>query len=185
MGASTGGPSLIEKILASLENNFDATLIIAQHMGADFIPSFLKRLTLKSNVPVSMAQEGIALQNKKAYLTTAKSEVLYQNGHLLFSVKEFSHADYNPSINHLFSSCSKLPSSYRILCVLLTGIGDDGVDGCVELSQKGFACIAQNKESSIVFGMPARAAERVQNITMQSFDEILKTIIEFARESPC
>ena len=66
-----------------------------------------------------------------------------------------------------------------MLGVILTGIGADGVEGCVKLAQQGAKCVAESQESAIVYGMPMRAKERIPTIEVQKLDTIINTILTF------
>jgi two-component system chemotaxis response regulator CheB len=179
IGASTGGPAQIEKIIASLDTNFDATMIIAQHMGEDFIPSFVKRLGEKSLFPISLAEDGMVMQNRNIYITSHNTELVRNNQTLSFRITLLPKSFYNPDITSLFKSTAKLLYGMPTLALILTGIGDDGVDGMIELYNAGASCIAESQESAIVYGMPARALEKIPTIEVASLEQIIQKIKEF------
>lgn len=180
IGASTGGPAHIEKIIASLEENFEATIVIAQHMGEEFIPSFVKRLKTKSSHSIELAQEGMLLNKRSIYITSYNTKIISKHS-LHFEVTQTPKSFYNPNINTLFHSGADLTKQNEILAIILTGIGDDGVDGLDALYKAGALCIAESQESAIVFGMPARAIEKIPNIQVASLANIITKIREFTR----
>lgn len=179
IGASTGGPAQIEKIIASLDASFNATMIIAQHMGEDFIPSFVKRLGEKSLFPISLAEDGMVMQNRNIYITSHNTELVRNNQTLSFRITLLPKSFYNPDITSLFTSAAKLLDRLPTLALILTGIGDDGVDGMIDLYNAGASCVAESQESAIVYGMPARTLEKIPTIEVASLEQIIQKIREF------
>ncbi len=106
-------------------------------------------------------------------------EVKQRNGELYFSKKETTLAHYNPNTIFLFSSFLDHVSRYEILCIILTGIGSDGVSGCKILNQSGVRAITESANSAIVDGMPSRARESVKNIEVDEIDIIVQKVKEF------
>lgn len=179
IGASTGGPAHIEKILSSLESLDKTAIIIAQHMGADFLPSFVKRLREKSNQNIFLAKDEELICANTIYIATDNCEIEASPQGIKFRVSKTQSAHFNPDINNLFSSALPLLGDYTLLPILLTGIGDDGVNGCSALAQKGAQCIAESQKSAVVYGIPARAKERVQDILVKDLEEIISYINSF------
>ncbi|MCD6258464.1 MAG: chemotaxis protein CheB [Helicobacteraceae bacterium] len=179
IGASTGGPAHIEKILSSLVGLHDTAIIIAQHMGADFLPSFVKRLREKSKQNILLAQDKELIFANAVYIVTNNCEFEATSQGIRFHITTKQNAHFNPDINELFFSALPLIGQYTLLPILLTGIGDDGVDGCSALAQKGVQCIAESQKSAIVYGIPARAKERVQDVQVKDLDEIISLIHTF------
>lgn len=179
IGASTGGPGQIEKIVASLPELTCTTIIIAQHMAKGFIPSFAKRLKDHSINQISMAEDRTYIKSGSIYLCDGFTTVIKNALELFFKNKAAKDDQYNPDINTVFNSCVPLAKNIEILAVILTGIGDDGVDGCKNLSLNGARCITESEQSSIVDGMPSRARIEVPNIEISNMDEIINKIKGF------
>lgn len=179
LGSSTGGPSHIQKILASLPKDYAPCIVIAQHMGEEYLRSFALRLDNAVPMPVIMAEATQLLHDNCAYVCTKKSLLsLTQNG-IELSVHSPQISHYNPQIDALFSSACALSATVEILAVILTGIGEDGAQGLLELSQCGSRTVTESAESAIVYGMPMRAAELVQTAEILSLDEIIRAINDF------
>ncbi len=179
IGASTGGPAQIEMILRALPTSFNGAVVIAQHMGADFIPSFAKRLNDKVAMPVSLLLEGSQLEAGAVYIANGKVEIS-RVGSALICTKTLSVIDrYNPDIDLLFHAFVPFAKQCNILAIILTGIGEDGVAGCSALGQEGATCIAEHESSAVVYGMPLHAKERVARIRVESLEEIIASIKEF------
>lgn len=179
IGASTGGPAHIEKILCALSEPLSFSIIVAQHMGAEFLPSFVQRLSLKTKHPISLTHDDQILEHGKVYIATQQCELKLKRDNIYFELKSSPTARFNPEINYLFASVAPLAHEYKILPIILTGIGDDGVDGCSLLAKEGVSCIAESEKTAIVYGMPARAKERVGRVQVLNLPEIIQKIQEF------
>lgn len=179
IGASTGGPGHIEKIVKSLPVLRDTVVLIAQHMSMDFIPSFTKRLKELSINTISMAQDGTVIESGNIYLCHGMTSVKKDGYGLKFQVELSQQYKYNPDINTVFNSLVPFAQDIEILGVILTGIGDDGVQGCKELALRGARTITQDENSAIVDGMPSRARKEIQNIEIADTQAIQEKIRSF------
>lgn len=179
IGASTGGPAHIEKIAAALPENYGAAIVVAQHMGSEFIPSFAGRLNERSKLEISQAHDGDTLRCGALYIVSEHAEIIQSGERLAFYIRPNPHAHFNPDINTLFLSAAHLVGRCEIVAFILTGIGDDGVDGCIRLEQEGARCIAESEKTAVVYGMPARAKERGANIHAKDLHEIIEIIKQF------
>ena len=177
IGASTGGPGQIQKIIKSLPILQDASVVIAQHMVEGFLESFASRLQESTKNRVSVIQNNQNLESSMIYVAEGISSLKMQTR--VFETLKSPHNMYNPDINSLFNSFAGLAKETDILCVILTGIGDDGIEACINLRNSGANCITESQESAIVDGMPNRAREFVPDIGVYEMDEIVKKISEF------
>ena len=179
IGASTGGPGQIQKIINSIPKLNNTTVIIAQHMVDGFIESFANQLKDSSHNSVSVIKDEQLLQNSHIYLCEGQTQIKKEGSALQFSHKRVAENSFNPDINQLFNSFIPLTKDIKILSVILTGIGDDGVSACKELSLNGARCVTESQKSAIVDGMPSRARLLVPNIEVEDINTIVKTISEF------
>lgn len=179
IGASTGGPGQIEKIIASLPKLYDTTLIIAQHMAVAFIPSFISRVQKYSANTLLLTNESAILESATIYFCSGRTTVVHSHHNLCFRVKEAKECGYNPDINELFASFVPFVKDIKILAIILTGIGDDGVSGCRDLSIAGANALTQTAQSAIVDGMTSRARNEVPNIEVLNMDQIQNRIKGF------
>ena len=175
IGASTGGPGQIQKIINSLPKLQNTTIVIAQHMVDGFMDSFANRFQNISYNSISVVKDNQIFKNANIYICEGETKLTNNS----FSKKNSSLDSYNPNINILFNSFCSLTKDSQILCLILTGIGDDGVDACKNLSLSGARCITESHESAIVDGMPNRARVLVPNIEVNDIDKIVKIISEF------
>jgi two-component system, chemotaxis family, protein-glutamate methylesterase/glutaminase len=163
IGASTGGPGAIEQIITNLPRNLQIPVVIAQHMPARFLETFTTRLNDHSPIPVKLAHRGELVKSGHIYIASGESntciEINHMNGEPMFTSTNRKYAEFNfPSINCLFESAAEAYGS-RCIGVLLTGMGRDGATGLAKIKNKGGYTIAQDEESSVVFGMPKAAVD--------------------------
>ncbi|PZO64248.1 MAG: chemotaxis response regulator protein-glutamate methylesterase [Paracoccus denitrificans] len=159
MGASTGGVDALEKVLAALPANCPP-IVITQHMPAAFTASFVQRLNARLPFRVALASSGAPLlpgqvlvapggDSHLSIATPAKPVCLLTDGP--------PRNGHRPSVDVLFSSAAALRD--RAIGVLLTGMGRDGAEGMLAMRRNGALCLAQDRRSSVVWGMPRVAYE--------------------------
>ncbi|MBN2965089.1 chemotaxis protein CheB [Sulfurospirillum sp. T05] len=179
IGASTGGPGHLKILLNALPNTLNTPIIIAQHMNAVFIPSFVQQFRAELKVPVVRANEPLHVNQGGVYICE-KNCLLETARPLRLSFEEApAQTLYNPSIDDLFLSAVPLCEKVDILAILLTGIGHDGAKGIQELHKAGAKCLGENEESAVVYGMPKRAKELVPELEMLPLGEIKQRIERF------
>ena len=179
IGASTGGPGQIQKIIKSLPVLQNTSLVIAQHMASGFMHSFSKTLQKISQNRVSIASNEEIMQSRKIYICEDDIRIKEEKNEIFFVKKPMQNHSYNPDINTLFESFVPVCHRLHVMSVLLTGIGEDGVIGCKKLGVEGSRCLTETKESAIIDGMPSRAREFVPNIEIYPIENIVKIISEF------
>ena len=185
IGASTGGPSLIETILTSLPQDYPYPVCVVQHMPESFTSKFASRLDKNSSIEVVEAKAGDVLKGAKA--------IIGKGGwHLHLSKKASGNLStklmpntmnrfFMPSVDELFLSAAKVYDAKKIMAILLTGIGDDGADGMVELKKRGAYTIAESEESAVVYGMPKEAYERGGAVKKLPFPKIVTEILNYPK----
>jgi two-component system chemotaxis response regulator CheB len=160
LGASTGGPPALERVLRDLGPHLPVPAVVAQHMPAGFTRAFAERLDACLEVGVREAVQGEILRPSTVYIAPGGKHLLVEwRGRELQSriADLLPQAQNTPSVDLLFgSACAAVGS--RALAVLLTGMGRDGAAGMEELARAGAYTIAQDEASSIVYGMPGAAA---------------------------
>ncbi len=179
IGASTGGPGQIQKIIDQIPKLHNTSIIIAQHMVDGFLESFTARLQHNHLNSINLIQDRETFENSNIYISEGNIELRTINNELLFTKEKAPTNSFNPNINLIFNSFVPLCNNRDILCVILTGIGNDGVEACSNLSKNGARCITESKESAIVDGMPNRARAIVPNIEINNLDGIATIINEF------
>ena len=179
IGASTGGPGHLKKLLKDLPSNIKVPIVVAQHMSSVFIPSFVQQFKTELKSPVLRLHEDRQIEQGGVYICEKNCVFSNKRGiHVSFSLAP-AQTLYNPSIDALFASATCLCDDYEVLSIILTGIGHDGASGMVDLQRNGARCIAESEESAVVFGMPKKAQEIVPNVKVLSLDRIKRELEEF------
>ena len=156
IGASTGGPAALVKVLSKLPNKPHAVIVIIQHMDKQFSEGMAKWIDEQTQIKVE-----IALANQKpmpgvVYIAAGDDHlILKKNGHFDYTAEPVDYP-YRPSVDVFFESAvTNWPN--KMIGVLLTGMGRDGANGLLSFYNRGMFTIAQNEESCAVFGMPKAA----------------------------
>jgi two-component system chemotaxis response regulator CheB len=154
IGASTGGPVALQKVLSKLPENFPVPVLIVQHMPETFTPAFAERLNNLCKIKVVHGSDGQALQPGVAVLAPgAKQMIVSSQGRSISILDGDARLTYKPSVDVTFGSASKAFPG-RVLGVVLTGMGADGREGCRLLKKTGSTVYTQNEKSCVIYGMP-------------------------------
>ncbi len=184
IGASTGGPRLIETIVKVLPENYPYSLCVVQHMPVNFTKKFAERLDSISKLKVVEASNG-------EEVVTGKVIIGKGGWHLHFARRSSDNMVicklapntakrfFVPSVDEMFFSALEVMNPKNIMAVLLTGIGDDGADGMVALKKAGAYTIAESEETAIVYGMPKEAYLRGGAVKVLPFPKIVEEILKF------
>lgn len=156
IGASTGGPQALKEILAKLPAALPVPVICVQHISADFMQGLVDWLASQCRLKVMTAEVGTMPQAGRVYFPPSGSHLIVDDYGRLACADSLNHDSPCPSINATFSSLARHYGN-RAAGVLLTGMGRDGVEGMQAIAQAGGVTIAQDEQSSIVFGMPKEA----------------------------
>ena len=178
IGASTGGPGHLQKIIKSIKENFDATVVIAQHMQSSYLKSFIGQLNNNCKIEVLSSKDGLKLKNRNIYILDECYELQEQYGNLTFA-KQNQPFNYSPNIDLLFNSAVPMAKKIKTMCIVLTGIGDDGANGAFNLAKHGATCINESEESAIVYGMPKAAQELNPEALKLDIYKICQKIMDF------
>lgn len=179
IGASTGGPGHLRKIMTAIEGGTRAAIVIAQHMEAGYLSSFAKQIDELSALNVHLVQGNALIHPGEVYICSASSVLEASEEGLKIREIEGHDSLYNPDIDCLFESAAALAHRTEVLGIILTGIGEDGALGCRKLAESGAACIAESEMSAVVYGMPKRAYELNPAIGVQDLATIIATIKRF------
>jgi two-component system response regulator WspF len=157
IGASTGGPQALAKVLSHLPPQFPAVVLVVQHVDEQFTPSLAAWLRTSCALPVSIARDGETLHPSGVWIAGTSDDLLFDNGRVKYTPAK-KNAIYSPSIDALFLSLAQ-PHRATRAGVLLTGMGRDGAAGLLAMRKSGALTIAQDAATSVVYGMPKAAAE--------------------------
>lgn len=159
IGASTGGPAAVQRILQTLPAAFALPIVIVQHMPVGFTRPFAQRLASLSRVRVAEAEDGMRLSAGSAMIAPAGSHLRVSPNLAVVLTPEPSEAKHIPSVDVTMRSAARSRPG-RVLGILLTGMGEDGADGMATIRAGGGVTIAESETSCVVYGMPRAAVLR-------------------------
>lgn len=182
VGASTGGPSALVKLFKGLGPEHPFGIVLIQHIDEKFSKGMAEWLQEQAGLPVVLFKSGIRLEAGKILLAGEGQNhvIIDSTGELVFSSIQ-EHASYKPSIDVLFSSAAK-NWPYKGYAVLLTGMGEDGAKGMLDLYGADWETVAESKESCIVYGMPKAAIDKGAAKHILPVHEIGERLIKWHRE---
>lgn len=183
IGASAGGPAALSKLLSVLPRDFDAAVVVVQHVDEQFAQGMADWLNLHSGLPVTVAREGDRPEPGKALLAGTSDHLAFIGAGRLGYTPIPREYVYRPSVDVFFDSiCRYWPG--EAVGVLLTGMGRDGALGLKALRDKGCRTIAQDKASSAVYGMPKAAMELDAAQEILALDRIGPRLLEIFGAGP-
>jgi two-component system chemotaxis response regulator CheB len=180
IGASTGGPPVIQTILKGLNQTFPVPLILVQHMSPGFIGGFADWLSNSTGFRVRVPENLEVMQPGVLYVAPDSMQTgVTADLRIVLAPAPLEH-NLRPSVSYLFRSVVDTIGSSAI-GILLTGMGNDGANELFNLYTKGAVTIIQDQESSIVYGMPGAALKLGAASYILSPDEIAREIIFLTR----
>jgi two-component system chemotaxis response regulator CheB len=156
IGTSTGGPPVLQTILAGLPKNFPVPILIVQHIAQGFLPGLAEWLNQTTGFQVQIAAYGVCPLPGHVYLAPDNFHMGVAPGGRILLTKEELENGLRPAVSYLFRSLAEVCGPHAV-GVLLTGMGTDGAAELKRMRDKGAVTIAQDRESSIVHGMPGEA----------------------------
>lgn len=177
IGTSTGGTQALEFVLSSLPRTCPG-IVVVQHMPEKFTEAFAARLNTICEIEVREARTGDRILAGRALIAPGGKHLVVKRSGAQYLAEVVSAPPVNrhcPSVDVLFRSVAKY-AGRNAMGVIMTGMGDDGARGLLEMRQAGARTVAQDEESCVVFGMPKEAiklgaAERV--VSLQQIPELI------------
>jgi two-component system, chemotaxis family, protein-glutamate methylesterase/glutaminase len=185
IGASTGGPNAITTVLRQLPAAFPLPILFVIHIGQPFGQSFAEWLDGQSPIRVRMAVDGqpLPLPGQPVVLVAPPDRhMIVERGQVRLGMGPERHS-CRPSVDVLFESVAREMGREVVGC-LLTGMGRDGADGLLALRRAGALTMAQNEETSVVWGMPREAIEIGAARYVVSLEELAAKLLQVATGSP-
>ena len=176
IGASTGGPAAIAKIISKFPADMQAAVVVVQHVDESFAPGLAEWLAQQSLLPVRLAKEGDKIEIGTILIAGTNDHLVINNNQTLGYTVEPASAPYRPSVDIFFGS---MLTNWRgkSIAALLTGMGKDGAEGLLGLKNDGVFTIAQNAETCAVYGMPKAAAELGAAVKILAVDNVAEAIL--------
>lgn len=179
IAVSTGGPAALQRVFERIPADYPLPVLVVQHISAGFVPGLVKWLNLVSNLTVKVADDGEALKPRTVYFAPDNHHLTVSNQRRIQLLTSSPRGGFRPSGNVLFESVARVYGS-EALAVIMTGMGEDGVEGLQAVRKAGGHIIAQDEKSSVVFGMPhaAIAAGLVDQVV--ALDDIASHFVALA-----
>lgn len=179
VGASTGGPAALTILLKGLPPDFPFPIVVVQHIAPGFLVGLSQWLKRISPLPVKVAEAQEIPKSATVYLAPDNYHLEIDRDRKLVLNDDPPVRNHRPSVDCLMKSAA---ASYgkRTIGVLLTGMGNDGVEGLRRIREAGGKTIAQNEATSLVFGMPKEAIERGAAQIASPLEEIASEIVRAA-----
>ncbi len=158
VGISTGGPQTLNYVLSRLPEDFPSPILIAIHMPDTFTATFARHLDALCKLPVKEAQEGEVIEGGRVYVSKGRVHMTLRGNPERATVRyvEDDRYLYKPSADLLLSSCAEVFRSDTV-GVIMTGMGNDGSQGIVEVKKAGGVTVAEDPRSAILWAMPENA----------------------------
>ncbi len=180
IGASTGGPVVLQTILSALPENFHAPVFVVQHISPGFIQGFAESIANYCKLPARIPFHGEGFQPGNVYLAPDGMHMGVEPGGRIVLSGGPPENGMRPSISYLFRSVAGAFGA-KSVGVLLTGMGRDGADGLKSMREKGALTIAQDEPSCTVFGMPGEAIRLGAAAHVLAPDRIAATLAQIAK----
>ena len=158
IGASTGGPKALYKVITALPDNIGVPVLVVQHMPMGFTKAFADRLNLNSKLKVVEAQNGDCVEKNVVYIAPGGFHMEVGSDKRIHLNTDPTLWGVRPAVDKLFISATKVYGS-KLLSVILTGMGRDGADGTVAVKENGGTTMAEHASTCIIYGMPKAAFE--------------------------
>lgn len=158
IGASTGGPVALQEIFKDFPVQFPPVLIV-QHISPGFLGGFVEWLKQTTKINAKIAVHGETVVSSEVYLAPDDYQMGIDSMNRIVLSKDNPEHGHRPAVSFLFKSVAKVVGN-KALGILLTGMGRDGADGLQQMKEMGAYTIAQDQESSIVYGMPGEAVAK-------------------------
>ena len=180
IGASTGGPSALNRLLKGFPSDFPVPIVLVQHMPHEFIPGLARWLTNTTPLRFLVAQTGLILTPGTVTIAPGDAHlaVIRRDSKLVARLlPDDGLHRYVPSVNVLFESVARICRSEAI-GIILTGMGDDGANGLLAMHDSGAYTFVQDEATSTVFGMPRAAIEKSAAQYIESVENIASKIMK-------
>ncbi|ABK43989.1 response regulator receiver modulated CheB methylesterase [Magnetococcus marinus MC-1] len=182
IASSTGGPNALALLIAALPQGFPYTVLIAQHISDGFAAGMVEWLGQLSAVPVRLGKHGEPILPGVVYIAPSEFHMTVTADGRIAMLTPAEGDIYHPSCDALLRSAAAVYGS-RVVGVILTGMGRDGVQGLAAVCQAGGKTLAQDEASSVIFGMNKLAIEAGVAQEVVSLDNMLPAMLKHAQQS--
>lgn len=180
VASSTGGPKALQVLMQGLASLEDSGMVLVQHMPPGFTKSLADRLSDLAPFPVQEAQGGEVICKNHAFLAPGGKHLLVNGNRRIVLDDGPPFKGLKPCADIALSSLVDVFGN-RVLAVILTGMGKDGLEGCRKLKRAGGKIIAQDEKTSLIFGMPKAVIEEGLADCVLPIEEIGEAIVAWDR----
>ncbi|WP_337660906.1 chemotaxis-specific protein-glutamate methyltransferase CheB [Erythrobacter sp. Alg231-14] len=180
IGASTGGIHALNVLMRKLTPDFDLPILITQHLPSSFIPVFARQIEVASGRPTHIAEDGTEIRRGEIAIATGHGHMVARRigDRLVTRIKvEAVENGCMPSVDPMLSSLTEICEG-RVLAIILSGMGRDGLEGAELLTAAGGTVWAQDAETSAVWGMPGSVAKAGLTSLVASPEELGAAIMD-------
>lgn len=179
IAASTGGPPALAKVIGALPETFPLPILLVQHMGAAFMEGFAAWLDSVVALPVGLARDGERAEPGRVYVAPGDRHLELGSNRVLRVVDSAAVSGQRPAATVLFRSIARQAGSSAV-GALLTGMGEDGAAGLLEMHGAGAQTVAEHESTAVVYGMPAAAVRLGAARAVLPLDRIAGHIMRLA-----
>jgi two-component system chemotaxis response regulator CheB len=183
IAASTGGPPALAKVIGGLAADFPLPILLVQHMGAAFMEGFANWLDGVVPLPVRLARDGEMMRAGQVYVAPGDRHLELGCGGVLRVHDAPPVGGQRPAATVLFASVARQAGAQGI-GVLLTGMGEDGATGLLDMRKAGAATVAEHESSAVVYGMPAAAVRLSAASRVLPLDQVAPHLLRLAQRRP-
>jgi two-component system, chemotaxis family, protein-glutamate methylesterase/glutaminase len=184
IGSSTGGPQLLNELLPTLPGTLSAPVVVAQHIPASFTGPLSRRLDENCHLRVHEVDRIMTVRPGNIYIGRGGADVVVarrNDGLIVKSVPAGAEYRWHPSVDRLVASARRHCEASRLVCALLTGMGDDGATEMAAVRAEGGRTIAESEETAVVWGMPGELARRGGATEVLPAQEIAGRLADWVR----
>lgn len=183
IGSSTGGPQALFTLMKGLRNRVRQPIVITQHMPPKFTEILANHISQQSGLEACEGKDGIVLEGGKVYVAPGNYHMTFKKrgSDTVIVLNQDAPVNYcRPAVDVMLDSLISLYGD-KILSVILTGMGHDGREGCKTLFERGGAVLAQDEQSSVVWGMPGAVAQAGVCKKILPIDRLADAVVEAAQ----
>ncbi len=184
IGVSTGGPNALAEFFPNLPGDLPVPIVLVQHMPPFFTKLLAERLTAKSPLDIQEGKAGEKLKPGQAWIAPGDYHMVLEkkeDGVYIKTNQEPQENSCRPAVDPLFRSVSDIYGP-KVLSVIFTGMGQDGMKGCEQIKSKGGYVIVQDEETSVVWGMPGFVARAGLADEVLPLNQIASRIIAMVKK---
>lgn len=186
IGVSTGGPFALQHVIPALPADLPVPVAVVQHMPPHFTRSLAERLDAKSALQVSEAENGMPVEPGRVIIAAGGRHLVFRSGArsvIVQTPEKPTDTLHRPSVDVMFASASERYGG-RVLGLVMTGMGKDGLEGARTIKESGGRIIAQDEATSVVYGMPRAVAEANLTDCILPMDELAQALTKAVGATP-